>query len=435
MVAQLPQRRWSNIAYGGGMQAPTYPVQPNRVQSFPLQGGNSAMARLQEMMEYGQAATPQTAPQQATGGGQLVGQVPGGQGPDIIGALGYGLASGDMGAASRLVLAQKAAAREQAAQQSQLASAISWLDQQNPRLGAAARANPAMIDDLMKQATTPREYKAPEVFEYFDPETGRQRKGYMTPQGVVPVGGVEAEEPDEFSIVEIFDEQTGRPQKYKHYKKSGRLEPVGGIEAPSKGMRLTVNPDGSSSWEIGGEGSIKDGERNVAEHASMAGFAHKRLTPQAEEVLTNGWQKAGGLLLGGVGLEGYAQTPEYQIAASNAKLFINAIARRQSGATVRPDEWTDYGQMFIPQPGNDAKVIAAKREAREWALKAMQAGLPTEVIKDYGLQYVAGGQPLPSDGELAAIAARTGGDGLGAALSGTITIPGTGQQIPWREVR
>jgi hypothetical protein len=441
MVAQLPQRRWSGIANGGGMTAPTYPVQPNRVQSFPLQagsmGGGTAMSRLQEMMQAGQAPTPQMAPQQAAGGQQMAPGGGGVGGGDIIGALGYGLASGDMGAASRLLLTQRAAAREQAMQQQQLGQAIAWLDSRDPRLGEAARANPAMIDDLMKQAMEPPpEYKAPQVFDYFDEQTGRQRKGYMTPQGVVPVGGAEAPEPvepEEPDVIEVFDEKTGQPRKMLFYPKSKRMEPLGGVKAPSDSIEMVINPDGSSSFRIGGsQKEMKDGERTVAEHAAVAGQAHAALTPEAENVLTNGWQKAGGLLLSGMGMEGYAQTPEYQMAAQHAKLFINAVARRQSGATVRPDEWTDYGQMFIPQPGNDTKVIQAKREAREWALNAMQAGLTTDTIKRYGMAHVGGGQPLPDP---AAIAAREGGDGLGQALQGTVTVPGTGAKVPWRIVK
>lgn len=448
MVAQLPQRRWSNIAYGGGMTAPTYPVSPNRVQSFPMQG-NSAMARLQEMMQAGEAPVPQMAPQQAVGAPQMAAQGGGVGGGDIISALGYGLASGDMGAGSRLLLAQKAAAREQAAQQSQLASAISWLDQQDPRLGQAARANPAMIDDLMKQAMEPREYKAPEIFEYNDPETGLKRKGYMTPQGVVPVGGTEAPEPEEPNVIEIFDEKTGQPRKMLFYPKSKRMEPLGGVRAPSDQISLEVGPDGTTRYTVGGSGGkpLTEGQAKNATFATNATYANSQLTPQMETAMTDIKSTVGGALLSNWGLEAYGQSQDYQNGTLYAQTFINAVARNESGAQISDQEYSRYAKTFIPQPGNTPETIARKREARKVAITALEAGLPKDAVERIGIAVATGSMSteqaiaeVTQGGNQATLAAgqgprRTAADGLGEALQGTITIPGTGQKIPWREVR
>lgn len=52
--------------------------------------------------------------------------------------------------------------------------------------------------------------------------------------------------------------------------------------------------------------------------------------------------------------------------------FINAQLRRESGAVINPEEFAEAREQYIPQPGDDAGVLAQKAESRRIAIEAMQ---------------------------------------------------------------
>jgi hypothetical protein len=52
--------------------------------------------------------------------------------------------------------------------------------------------------------------------------------------------------------------------------------------------------------------------------------------------------------------------------------FINAQLRRESGAVISPEEFKEARKQYIPQPGDDAGVLAQKKESRRIAIEAMQ---------------------------------------------------------------
>lgn len=72
-----------------------------------------------------------------------------------------------------------------------------------------------------------------------------------------------------------------------------------------------------------------------------------------------------------------------------ARDFINAQLRRESGAVISPDEFTNAYAQYLPVPGDKPPTLALKRRARELALKNMS--------QSSGVALKAGDVPTPPD--------------------------------------
>lgn len=71
--------------------------------------------------------------------------------------------------------------------------------------------------------------------------------------------------------------------------------------------------------------------------------------------------------------------------AQQAKLeFINAIARPESGATIKDEELARYDKMYFPQAGEGDAVIAQKARARSEAIQKtlIEAGPAASLVQD-----------------------------------------------------
>lgn len=53
--------------------------------------------------------------------------------------------------------------------------------------------------------------------------------------------------------------------------------------------------------------------------------------------------------------------------------FMTAVLRKDSGATIKPDEYQEMDQIYFPQAGEGDQVIADKSKARENAMAALSA--------------------------------------------------------------
>lgn len=71
----------------------------------------------------------------------------------------------------------------------------------------------------------------------------------------------------------------------------------------------------------------------------------------------------------------YLQTPEYQKAQQAGREILAVILRKDTGAAVTPQEFEMYSKIYLPQPGDDAQTIAAKKASRAAAIKGIQDGL------------------------------------------------------------
>lgn len=76
-------------------------------------------------------------------------------------------------------------------------------------------------------------------------------------------------------------------------------------------------------------------------------------------------------MLGGV------KDPKVQMFEQAQRDFINAVLRRESGATITPEEFANAEQQYFPQPGDSKEVLEQKRINRMQAtqnLKTESAG-------------------------------------------------------------
>jgi len=100
----------------------------------------------------------------------------------------------------------------------------------------------------------------------------------------------------------------------------------------------------------------------------------------------------------------YALSPEYQTAQRAAREFLAVVLRKDTGAAVTPAEFSLYGPMFIPAPGDSDQVLAAKRKARDRAMDAIRTGLgdkrsiAEDVDKQIEAEMSAAGVPPPAAG-------------------------------------
>jgi len=76
----------------------------------------------------------------------------------------------------------------------------------------------------------------------------------------------------------------------------------------------------------------------------------------------------------------WLQSDDFQKAQQAASEFKTAILRKDTGAAVTPQEDALYDRLYIPQPGDKKAVIDQKRDARQRAVDALKAGVPSAAI-------------------------------------------------------
>lgn len=181
------------------------------------------------------------------------------------------------------------------------------------------------------------------------------------------------------------------------------MNPPSGMTVESDGQggfRMTQGPGAGEKFT---EAQSKDNVFSTRARGSVGTIN------QFETQLTRPIQRALDYDTTGV-LRGRAQDPDYQVARAAGDEFLNAILRKDTGAAITPDEQMLYGRLYLPQPGDGPEVIAYKREARERAIRAIEAGMSAAQIA----------------AQERALRGNSGGSGMGAAANPQGTVqPGT----------
>jgi hypothetical protein len=77
------------------------------------------------------------------------------------------------------------------------------------------------------------------------------------------------------------------------------------------------------------------------------------------------------------------QESEYRAARNAANNFVLAFMRDTSGAAYGAKEMYDHARAFLPEYGDDAKILAQKAEQRRTFVESTYGGLgPGKVIAD-----------------------------------------------------
>ena len=58
------------------------------------------------------------------------------------------------------------------------------------------------------------------------------------------------------------------------------------------------------------------------------------------------------------------QPMAYRQFMQAARNFINAVLRRESGAVISPTEFAEARKQYLPQPGDNAAILAQKEANR-----------------------------------------------------------------------
>lgn len=138
-----------------------------------------------------------------------------------------------------------------------------------------------------------------------------------------------------------------------------------GVEA---GVDEEGNPVFFQTSKTGGAPSIVSGVRPAPKgmnenQAKAAGFADR--INESVPVLNTAPQSVGASALSGVPGGNFALTPEQQSFFQAERNFINAVLRRESGAVISPEEFSNARMQYIPQPGDSPQVLEQKRRNRE----------------------------------------------------------------------
>jgi hypothetical protein len=96
---------------------------------------------------------------------------------------------------------------------------------------------------------------------------------------------------------------------------------------------------------------------------------------------------------GGVPVFGnFLKTEKFQRMEQSKREWVTALLRKESGAAIGRDEYTQYDRQFFPQPGDAPEVVAQKAEARRVATNALKSSAGPA----YKSPSPAPAAPLPS---------------------------------------
>ena len=150
----------------------------------------------------------------------------------------------------------------------------------------------------------------------------------------------------------------------------------GGV--PSQSTSLSVDPaTGAVSFTQGSEATTSgNGKSLTVDEGKNTGFLIR--ARESNEVL-NRLEGEGTDLSAKIASKipvvgNYMQSPEYRQYDQARRDFINAVLRRESGAVINPEEFSNAELQYFPQPGDDPDTISQKRRNRENALRGFEIG-------------------------------------------------------------
>jgi hypothetical protein len=184
---------------------------------------------------------------------------------------------------------------------------------------------------------------------------------------VIDAGGDRKKAPN---IVELFDEATGQPYKAKWNEETGDYERVGGVKARS-GMSLTTNPDGTvtlTEGAVGGMPKLTDSEGRSTGFYGR-GIESQKTLNNLEGEGTSVWNNTAGQI---PKVGNFLRSENAQKYDQAKRDFINAVLRRESGAVISPEEFSNAEQQYFPQPGDGAEVITQKRRNRDVTIQGLK---------------------------------------------------------------
>lgn len=129
---------------------------------------------------------------------------------------------------------------------------------------------------------------------------------------------------------------------------------------------------------VGTSKPFTEGQSKDVVYSTRAQGALDTLDPIADALIDRGDVAAGWLPFG---LGGGMQDDDFQVAKTAGDEFLQAILRKDTGAAITADEQALYGETYLPKPGDSPARLAYKKEARQRAVRAIEAGMsPAQII-------------------------------------------------------
>jgi len=137
--------------------------------------------------------------------------------------------------------------------------------------------------------------------------------------------------------------------------------PVAGVDEQGNPVFFQPSKGGGAPAIVPG---VRPSPRGMNEgQAKAAGFADRIV--EANPVLDTAPPSVGASFLSNAPGGNFALTPDQQTFFQAERNFINAVLRRESGAVISDEEFSNARKQYIPQPGDSAQVLEQKRRNRE----------------------------------------------------------------------
>lgn len=176
---------------------------------------------------------------------------------------------------------------------------------------------------------------------------------------------------------------------------AGRLNPeqyetAVQVYANKNKMGLRVGADGAIQFTQGGDFKFTEQQSKDNVYATRAAGALEAFEPVAP-ALTSFTMRAAEFDPTGVA-RGTVQSDDFQLAQQSGNEFLQAVLRKDTGAAITPNEMVLYGKTYLPQPGDNEKVLVQKSLARKRAVAAIQSGMsPLQILTSE--KALAAGRP------------------------------------------
>lgn len=135
------------------------------------------------------------------------------------------------------------------------------------------------------------------------------------------------------------------------------------------------------------EKPLNEGQANATGYGMRAASAHEIINGIGDNGnVQPGMIKRAGESLPIIGdslgtLLNVTQSPQQQQIEQAQRDFVNAVLRRESGASISPSEFYNARKQYFPQPGDSPEIVAQKRRNRELSIDALSVGAGTGAPK------------------------------------------------------
>lgn len=272
-----------------------------------------------------------------------------------------------------------AVALAQGAQQGQNATTLQTFNRPD---GSIWQFNPATGEIDVVQDALDRQAKQAQIDSTGVPSGYRRNAGgalEAVPGGPAdPANPLNAKKTAEAPNVQTrYNPATGQEEKVQWNSTTSAWEPFGGQKAPSNGLTVTTNPDGTTTVQQGGTAKpLTEGQSKDTVFVTRAKGSLPIIDSIGNELTDLRTNVTGQLPVVG----NYTKSPQYQQAEQAGTEFLQAILRKDTGAAITPQETDEYGKVYLPRPGDSPELLGQKKASRNRAVAAIEAGLPPQAI-------------------------------------------------------